>query len=936
MDPTVISEDEAQFFQDNGYLILRGVLQGEELRRMQAAMEELTEYGRAAVRDDPDYMYGEGHKTGARVLKRIEYVIDKRDEAKVLLGNPSILRSVERLMGKDLIPTWDSMVLKLPGEGIIVPWHRDAATDLVGDQPIFNVDFYLDEADEDTCVWVMPGSHLWSDARIDAWLQEHRDRDKTKEDFRNSGAVPALMQPGDTLIHNILVLHGSPSNVGGKLRRVVYYEFRTAHVEEAMGPHVPAYIPLKQKELLACIRKRKEADYIPADETPYVYNPPPPYDTVSLGPDEKLETYRYAHGDYWRPSVWTAELSMQVKGVSQVRVSPDGRRVAYTVTTPVMEEEKSEYLTHIWLARADGSDAFQATFGDKSTGNPQWSPDGRWLAFTSRRTDKNQLYLMRADGGEAEPLTDVKADIGIFAWSPDSSRIAFVMADPKTEEEEKRDKSKDDSRWVDEDFKMNRLYVLPIRKDAAGKREPRQLTTGNYHVGSFDWSPDSNSIAFDHAVTPRADDWLTADVSIVDVATGEAKPLVTGGEAAFRPLYSPDGRWIALMRSEDPPRWAFYSRLHIVPATGGVPHALPATFDGQPGLAGWDSDGTCLFFSEARGTQTRLYALHLDSGEIREISPPGGMLNEVSLNATRTHFGFTMQSSERPVEAFVASAEDFTPVQVSRANADVPSLPLGKTEVIRWKSTDGLEIEGLLTYPVGYQPGRRVPLLLSIHGGPTGVFQENFIAAPMIYPIATFAAGGYAILRGNPRGSSGYGKEFRYANRKDWGGGDYRDLMAGVDHVIAMGVADPDRLGVMGWSYGGFMTSWVITQTKRFRAASVGAGVTNLMSFNGTSDIPGFIPDYFGAESWEDLETYRTHSAMFQVGGVTTPTLIQHGDQDIRVPISQGYELYNALKRQSVETRMIVLPRQPHGPNEPRMQLKVMQTNLEWFDKYLK
>jgi dipeptidyl aminopeptidase/acylaminoacyl peptidase len=255
--------------------------------------------------------------------------------------------------------------------------------------------------------------------------------------------------------------------------------------------------------------------------------------------------------------------------------------------------------------------------------------------------------------------------------------------------------------------------------------------------------------------------------------------------------------------------------------------------------------------------------------------------------------------------------------------------------VIKWKSTDGLDVEGLLTYPANYESGKRSPLLLVVHGGPAGVFAQSFIGNRGAYPVAAFAARGYAVLRVNPRGSSGYGVKFRRGNLKDWGGGDYNDLMSGVDYVIKMGLADPERLGVMGWSYGGFMTSWIITHSKRFKVASVGAGVTNLMSFNGTADIPSFVPDYFGAEFWDDPDTYRAHSAMFNVKGVATPTLIQHGEADDRVPISQGYELYNALKRQNVPVRMIVLPRQPHGPNEPRMILKVMQTNLEWFEKYL-
>jgi dipeptidyl aminopeptidase/acylaminoacyl peptidase len=274
--------------------------------------------------------------------------------------------------------------------------------------------------------------------------------------------------------------------------------------------------------------------------------------------------------------------------------------------------------------------------------------------------------------------------------------------------------------------------------------------------------------------------------------------------------------------------------------------------------------------------------------------------------------GYVSQNSDHAPEAFVTTLDSFAATQVSRVNADAPSHPIGRTEVIRWKSTEGLEIEGLLTYPVGYEKGRRYPLILNIHGGPAGVFVQSYLAARGIYPLAAFSAQGYAVLRPNPRGSSGYGKAFRHANRKDWGGGDYRDLMAGVDDVVARGIADPERLGVMGWSYGGFMTSWTITQTKRFKAASVGAGVTNLMSFNGTADIPSFVPDYFGG-AWDNLELPTGPLRDVQVKGVTTPTLILHGEADVRVPVSQGYEFYNALKRQKVPVKMVTHPRQPHG-----------------------
>ena len=633
---------------------------------------------------------------------------------------------------------------------------------------------------------------------------------------------------------------------------------------------------------------------------------------------------------------WEPEMQLNVRAVGAPRVSPDGKRIVYTVSEAVTTPDKSEFVTQIWLGTIATKQNLQITFGDKSATNPKWSPDGNWIAFTSNRKDnKNNLYRLSLNGGEAEPLTDVKSGVANFEWSPDGRSIAFTMADPKSEEEEKNDKAKNDFRWVDENLKMSRLYVLPVQKDASGKREPRKLTTGSYNVSDFDWSADSSRLAFSHTKTSVANDWTTSDVSIVDVASTNVTVLANTPAAESSPLYSGDGKSIAILVSDNPPRWAQTGLVQIFPANGGPPKSMVASYDGQPGLAGWSADSRRIYLSESKGTGTQIYALDVSANRIEEIKTSPAVYSAVGLNRSGTTFGFIRQTPDTPGDVFVASVSDFTPVQISSANADLKTPPVGRTEVIRWKSKDGKEIEGLLTYPVGYQNGQRVPLILNIHGGPTGVFQQTFIGGRGVYPLATFASRGYAILRPNPRGSSGYGTEFRRANIKDWGGGDYEDLMAGVDRIIEMGVADPERLGVMGWSYGGFMTSWIVTQTHRFKAASAGAPVTNLMSFNGTSDIPSFIPDYFGGQSWEAMDLYQKHSPMFNVKGVTTPTIIQQGDADVRVPISQGYEFYHALKEQGVPTRMLVLPRQPHGPTEPKMQLAAMKANLEWFEKYL-
>ncbi len=651
------------------------------------------------------------------------------------------------------------------------------------------------------------------------------------------------------------------------------------------------------------------------------------------------------------PKFWTPEQTMKVQRIAAVRPSPDGKRVALVVTEAVMTPEKSEYLSHLHLTTnipGTRPSTRQITFGDKSATQPVWSNDGKRLAFLSSRSGKNQIYVMSLDGGEGEPITDQKADIASFAWSPDDKSIAFLMPDAKSEEDEKKAKGKDDSRFFEEQIWHVRLYLVPVEKDKNGKPDTKKLTTEARTVQSFDFSPDGRSIVFSHVKSQKVDHWSSADLSLVDVSTGLIRTIANTTAAESSPFFSPDGKTIACLISDAPPRWAQNNRLALIPAAGGAPKLLPESFDGSPNLIGWSADSTQLIYSESRGSLTGLYAQNIAGGPPAALplgnETSNGIANAIasnfSLNAGATQIGFSMESNDRAAEAYVAAfnllPNTFAPKRVSSINANLPAYPLPKAEIVKWKAADGRDIEGILTYPVGYKVGSKVPFLLNVHGGPAGVFSQNFSAAPGIYPQAVFASKGFAILRPNPRGSTGYGVAFRRANEKDWGGADYQDLMLGVDKVIAMGVADPQRMGVMGWSYGGFMSAWIITQTNRFKAASIGAPVVNLTSFNGTADIPAFIPDYFGGQSWEIPETYAKFGAMTQIGKAKTPSLIQHNEGDIRVPISQGYELFNALKQRGIEARMLVVPRQAHGPTEPKALLKLMETNVSWFEEKLK
>jgi dipeptidyl aminopeptidase/acylaminoacyl peptidase len=635
------------------------------------------------------------------------------------------------------------------------------------------------------------------------------------------------------------------------------------------------------------------------------------------------------------PSAWTPEYSMQFKTIGAVLPSPDGSKVAWTQTQAVMDPEHSEMLTQIFLANADGSHRIQLTRGEKSSSSPSFSPDGRMVYFLSARSGKNNVYRIGISGGEAEQLTDFKGSLSSYKLSPDGKTVAFTGYEPPADEE-KNKKEKRDFRVVDANPENASIYVVPAEANGDGKRAQRKMTDGKRNVNEFGWSPDATKIAFSHQATPLADDWTGSELAELDVASGSVKSLSTVHAFSTRPIYSRDGRYLAFTKAAaEPPHWAMESRIALITRSTGEVRMLPVTYDSQPHVIGFIGDK--ILFLENKGTRNAVFEMPVDGPPTVFFAPSKGVVGSgIAINDAGTYLGVPMENVDEAPEAYMMSASSKSPVRVSRANVDMPKLAIGKTEAIKWKSKDGLEIEGLLTYPVNYEKSKKYPLILNIHGGPTGWFEESFIGGRDLYPIASFAARGYAVLRPNPRGSSGYGRTFRFANYNDWGGKDYDDDQSGVDHVIAMGVADPEKLAIMGWSYGGFMTSWTITQTKRFKAAAIGAGVTNLWSFTGTADVPGFIPDYFGGEPWQQFDNFQKHSPITFVKNVTTPTLVLHGESDVRVPTSQGYEFYHAMKRNGVTTKMVTYPRQPHGPYEPKFVLDIMQRHLDWVEKYVR
>ncbi|HTM30333.1 MAG TPA: S9 family peptidase [Vicinamibacterales bacterium] len=631
------------------------------------------------------------------------------------------------------------------------------------------------------------------------------------------------------------------------------------------------------------------------------------------------------------PSSPSIDDLLNLKRVATPALSPDAKWVAYTVRETNWDD--NAYETEIWVAPSDSGEPHQLTNAAKSSSQPAWSPDSRTLGFISDRDGKRQIYRIDMAGGEAEKLTSAEEGVTSFAWAPDGKSIAFTALDPQTDAMKTRDKQWGEVKIEDEDQRYTHLYVL----DPATKKT-RALTSGAFVVGSFDWSPDGSRIAFDHRVSSDAGEGGSADISIVDVASGTRTPLITQPGPDSNPRWSPDGSRIAFVTAMAKTFYFYENSVIAVttPGTAGVT-SLTDAFDEDPSLVDWTTGG--IVFSAAQRTAAALFTLDPASRAIRKYQAGEAWIGtQFSVSADGSHVAFVGAGPKEFADVYAGEVAAIASARrISDTRAQVASWPAHTREVVRWKSQDGAEIEGVLHKPAGFETGRRYPLLVVIHGGPTGISRplpySNYVGT---YPIDGFLARGALVLEPNYRGSAGYGAKFRALNVRNLGIGDAWDVLSGVDSLVAQGLVDRDRVGSMGWSQGGYISAFLTTRhADRFRAISVGAGISDWMTYYVNTDIHPFTRQYLKATPWDDPKIYADTSPMTYIKQAKTPTLIQHGDQDARVPIPNAFQLYQGLRDVNVPVRLSIFKGFGHGINKPKANRALMEQNWEFFGKYI-
>jgi dipeptidyl aminopeptidase/acylaminoacyl peptidase len=642
----------------------------------------------------------------------------------------------------------------------------------------------------------------------------------------------------------------------------------------------------------------------------------------------------------------------RLREVRDPQISPDGQWVAYVVSTVDVKEDKTN--SHIWMISFDGKTERQMTSSQESESSPRWSPNGRYLSFSSSRPGAakgNQVWLLDRDGGEAFQLTDLKGRLQSYEWSPDSKRLALVVGDPDPEAEAAeaakeaggkpkapkpilidRYKFKQDVQGYLLSGRHSYIYLFEIET-----KKLERLTTGKWDEAAPSWSPDGTRIAFMSNHGEDSDRDQSAQLFVAEAKPGSTEKALTqassrGGRS--RPEWSPDGKLIAFIEGDEKKYGAYnMSHLAIVASDGSVaPKRVEAVeaLDRSVSLQAFSPNGKAIRVLVTDDRSVYPAQVTLSSGKVDRLLKPPVVVSswESTGNSSVVLSGGDTKYTE--IYAF----ENGALRQLTRQNdALFGELDIALTEEVGFKSKDGTEVHGLLTYPTGYVKGTKVPLLLRIHGGPNGQDQHSLSLERQF-----FAANGYAVLAVNYRGSAGRGQKFSRAIFADWGHYEVEDLQAGVDHVIKMGVADPDRLGVGGWSYGGILTDYMIASDNRFKAATSGAGTAFTVAFYGTDQ---YIIQYdneigppWDSKAWE---TYQKISYPFlHADRIKTPTLFLCGERDFNVPLAGSEQMYQALRSLGVDTQLVIYPNQNHGISRPSYVRDRFERYLAWYDKYLK
>lgn len=627
---------------------------------------------------------------------------------------------------------------------------------------------------------------------------------------------------------------------------------------------------------------------------------------------------------------------LNLKSAGGARISPDGRWVAYTVTETNFKADA--YVTQIWLADAATGRALQLTRGEKSAANPRWSPDGEWLAFTSDRAgDRNQLFAIRPAGGEAVQLTKSETPVGGFAWSEDGTRIAYLATEPPPQAMKDRKEHLGDFEVVRREYTHLHIWTLYLAEALNAPVVGRQRTKHKeFSVSSVSWSPDGTRLAFSATLNPDIIQGGTADVFVLLLADDAVKKIVSQPGPDNAPAWSPDGRQIVFTSAMG--QTLFFhanSRLAVVAAGGGTPRSITDAFDEQPSFVEWNRDG--VYFSGLHKTASHLYRVDPATAKITRVSGPDDLMaGGFHLTRDGRRMTFSVSSPTALPEIAVSDVSNFAPRALTNMTEQAKSFVLGTREVISWKSQDGADIEGVLIKPADFDPAKKYPLLCVIHGGPTGIDRPALLAPDTrYYPSDIWAARGALVLKVNYRGSAGYGEKFRQLNLRNLGVGDAWDVLSGVDHLVKKGWADPARVGSMGWSQGGYISAFLTTSSDRFKAISVGAGISNWATYYYNTDITPFTVQYLGKDPAADPEIYQKTSPMSYIKAARTPTLIQHGELDRRVPIANAYELRQGLEDRGVPAEMVVYKGFGHGISKPRAMRAVMHHNLAWFNHYI-